>query len=240
MWNLCFDELLEALHRGPATCVGYADDGLLLVSGPDPSALADTIRPLLQKAVEWGRKYGLRFSPEKTKAMLFTRKRKYSTPRLEFQGVDLEFMDEIKYLGITVNRKLTWTGHLKAKIQQCKWQMQRIKAAVGTRWGPNPKQMLWIHSAFVVPKLTYGAHVWGGVVRRGNWEGLRRLNRGFFHGLGPMRRGTPTATLEILADRPPLELTIQKTAALTQYRIATEVVTTWDGRGLKELGHRSI
>ena len=63
----------------------------------------------------------MRFSVEKTKVMLFSRRRKFRVPSLRMQGASLEFVDGFKYLGVMVNRKLSWTGHLRAKIQQCKW-----------------------------------------------------------------------------------------------------------------------
>ena len=38
-WNLVFDELLGLLNQGPITGIGYADDGLMLISGIDPDVL---------------------------------------------------------------------------------------------------------------------------------------------------------------------------------------------------------
>jgi hypothetical protein len=70
--------------------------------------------------------------------------------------------------------------------------------------------MVWAFKSIVLPMLSYGALVWAHrnipdyLVNR-----LTTLNRLAATGLGPMRRNTPTAGLEVILDLQPLDLVVK-------------------------------
>ena len=56
---------------GKGEAVGYADDGLILVSGIDPNVLVSIGKKLFEKAKEhWGKEFMLNFSDHKTVCMM--------------------------------------------------------------------------------------------------------------------------------------------------------------------------
>jgi hypothetical protein len=73
-WNLAFDHLLSFFDNNPTLAIVFADDGSLLVSGPDPHTLAIIAQTSINKAVAWGKLRGLSFSHFKSTATLFHRK----------------------------------------------------------------------------------------------------------------------------------------------------------------------
>ena len=237
-WNLAFDELLEDLNQGPTTAIGYADDGLLLITGSDPVVMAADLQPYLDKAVAWGRRFRLKFSQEKTVAMLFSRKRSPAAhPTLRLDGSPIAFVKEVKYLGLTITPALRWGKHISQKIGKCKGVLMRYRAAVGVAWGPRPGLQAWVMRSVVIPTLSYAAHVWGWGNLAPFRAKLNKLSRLALSGLGPMRRNTPTAGLEMITGFPPLDLVIKKTGALTYNRINRGIRRTWDGMGKSANGH---
>ena len=77
-WNLIFDALLKQLNRGAITCIGFADDGLLLIQGSNPDVLRVAMQDAIELAEVWGSKFGLEFCPKKTAAMLFHKSKRIS------------------------------------------------------------------------------------------------------------------------------------------------------------------
>ena len=73
---------------------------------------------LINSLSAWSRKFGLEFCPDKTVVVLFTRKhfKKEDLPVLTMNGRILEVKDEVKYLGITLDKRLTFTPHINNKI----------------------------------------------------------------------------------------------------------------------------
>ncbi len=77
----------------------------------------------MQKAVDaalqWGRQAGLAFSPAKTVAVQFTRRRNVwggVPPNIRMGEVEVSFLDKVKCLGVTFDKQLRWLPHLKLKI----------------------------------------------------------------------------------------------------------------------------
>ena len=163
MWNLLFDVLLTRLQGLSAVKpYGYADDGMFLVSGICPETLVDLAQPAIDCAVAWGEENDLSFSTRKTAVVLFTRKRNLKlSKKLRMNGEELEYTKEVKYLGIKLNHNLNWQGHILDRIKYCKGLMVRLRTAIGARWGPSPRMMLWAYNSLVIPALSYGVMMWG-------------------------------------------------------------------------------
>ena len=61
----------------------------------------------------WARKWGMRFQPVKCNMMQLTRKRiKESHASYTIEGTDLENVESIKYLGITITSDFRWNTHV--------------------------------------------------------------------------------------------------------------------------------
>ena len=60
-----------------------------------------------RKSLEnWSHTWGLHISPEKTAAMLFTRKRNSQEPPLLLTGLSIKYVCTHKFLGMTLDKKL--------------------------------------------------------------------------------------------------------------------------------------
>ena len=85
---------------------------------------------MLTRLVDWGGTCGLRFNPEKTVAVLFTRKAKPKELRITFDGKIMDYADKVRYLGVDLDSRLHWNHHITQKIKQAKKVMMGVSALV--------------------------------------------------------------------------------------------------------------
>ena len=122
----------------------------------------------------WARKWDMRFEPVKCNMMQLTRKRtKKIHASYALQGTDLENVESIKYLGVTIIRDLRWNTHvsnvcteanrtlgfLRRNLYSCP---QEVKEAA--------------YKGLVRPFLDYGSSVWDppGVVLQEELESVQK------------------------------------------------------------------
>ena len=235
-WNLAFDSLLKLFDRSNVLIIGFADDGTILISGPDPTTLVYIAQEALNKISQWGADHGLTFSPSKTNAVLFHRKYKSpetSLPSLTLDGSIISYTPTVKYLGVTLDYKLKWTPHIEDKIAKAKKSLLLHRNAMGKLWGPHPSTVRWLYEGIIKPSLTYGCLVWGhSLTTKSIILKLHRLQRLALLPMSPVRSQTPTAGMEILANITPLTITIKELTSRAYLRIKP-YLPNWDdlGRG---------
>lgn len=238
LWNLAMDELLALFDKGPVKAVGYADDLVLISRGKDPTTIRDNLQQALGLVMKWGLKRGLRFSESKSVAVMFTLRHKWSCPKLMMNNKCLEWQSEAKYLGVILDSKLTWAPHIKYKLQKVKKLLFAFKQVVGKEFGPNPQYMRWLYTGIVRPSLCYGSLVWWrAAAKKGTLTQFSRLTRLAMLTWGPIRKGTPTAGLEIIGYLPPLDLYLAGEVVSSWHRIKAIRNEIWDGVGNPNLGH---
>ena len=86
-------------------------------------------------------------------------KKNTQTIPLVFDGINLEKVNSIKFLGVILDSNLTWTNHVDdvhSKISKTIGIMNRLKFFV-------PKHvLLTLYNSLVLPYLNYSVVTWGG------------------------------------------------------------------------------
>ena len=193
-----------------------------MTCGPDPRLLTHRMQHAINDALAWGQEHGLSFSPPKTVAVPFTRKRSPEPfPVLHMGATDLPYSDQVKYLGLLLDSKLTWQPHLRWKLRSAKGLLLKIRNSTGKLWGPPPCMARWAYTGIVRPSFLYGAFVWARActssVVKARLAGISRLA---LVSLGHFRRSTPTAGLEVITHTTPLHLSALSEAVSTYMRVS--------------------
>ena len=222
-WNCAFDMLLEAFDGLATKIIGYADDALLLTTSIDLGTALDLAQKAIKKAENWARDVGVEFSPEKTSVMIFTRKRGKPNRKLKIYGKEVDFVSSTKYLGVVFDNKLTFRQHIEEKIAAARKALILAKRAFSRTWGPKPKKTKWLYTGVIRPALLYGCLIWHKAVDSAIIKDkLQRLQRLALLTIANVRKGTPTAAMEIIFNLPPLDLIIKEMAAKTYVRLNIE------------------
>ena len=244
IWNLAFDPLLKLLNdNSPCSPVGFADDGALCFMGIDPNTMVANAQKHLNLAIEWGAQNGLSFCPKKNTVVFFTRKYNFhkkvlpKVNKIKMGGVEIKPSDNMTYLGIILDQKLNWSLHIKTKVSKAiKW-LAVLKPAIDNIYGLSPSKMLWIYKQILLPRITYGAHVWGHSLTLEQQHTIKTLESLTFRYFAQIWKNTPTASLEVILNKKPAHLEVLSTAIKTFMRIKDQFQTNfWDGFPLGNRG----
>ena len=142
-WLVAFDYAIQIINRYNIEGNGYADDCSALYGGRRLDHALKRLQKMLDDLTEWGKTCGLKFNPEKSVAVIFSRRRKAPPFKLRIDGGEIDFKTEVKYLGVTLDSKLHWTTHINEKLTKTKKYLGQIASMTRKNWGPKPKLMRW-------------------------------------------------------------------------------------------------
>ena len=85
----------------------------------------------LEVIVTWAQHWDMQMSASKTKAIIFTHKRKY-TPYHSYSEVAIEYVKSHTFLGLTFDSKLSWRTHISEVGDRCQEDL-RLLAVVASK-----------------------------------------------------------------------------------------------------------
>ena len=138
----------------------YADGSGLLLSGPSPSALITMANQELKVVTNWLSNNKLSLNIDKCKYMLFSRRgvSANTNTKLTINDIEIERVEQIKFLGYMVDHKLNWKSHIQyiaSKISKSYAILQKLIKTLNIRNFQN------LYYSFIYPYLTNGISVWG-------------------------------------------------------------------------------
>ena len=161
LFSALLDDLLTLEELLPFFKAAYADDlGLIFEEHQFP-----LIDSALQAINDWGSSCGLQFNSAKTKAMMVTRRRKrVNRPLIMMNGEPVEYVDNMRYLGVVLDSKLLFTAHLQHAARKARIAFQRIKRVIGKHWGLSSAQLRLLYTTCIQSILSYASPVWAAVL----------------------------------------------------------------------------
>ena len=227
-WLIAFNRAIQIINNNFVDGVGYADDCCILMGGRDQSHMVARVQRAINKLIAWGNTCGLRFNHSKTVAVLFSTNNKKFRRHIRIDGNNIPYSHRVKYLGLTLDSKMSWGLHIREKAIACKRFLFMVARVTRTAFGPSPKIMRWCYLSVVRPMMTYGAMCWGHMVDTGNIDKvLRNLNRAGLNTYCNFPRSSPTRTVEIITDTLPLSLQVQKVGVSSRIRLKDVTQADW-------------
>lgn len=136
----------------------FADDSTVIIKCHDPSNYQNDINNTLQKIVTWLSYNNLRINLDKTKIIHFRQRTSLPDINLNYQGTTIENVETIKFLGITIDYKLTWIPHTE---EICKKLSKFVYALKRIRTIANIEAAITAYHGYVASLLRYGVIFWG-------------------------------------------------------------------------------
>ena len=138
----------------------YADDTNAFYSNSCLKTLSNTIQNELDKGVQWLNANKLSINASKTKIVIFKCKKKSldSQITIKINNDIIKQVPSVKFLGVTIDQKLTWTNHINSVLKSITKSTGMIAKL---RHYTNKNTLKLIYYALVYPYLTYGNLVWG-------------------------------------------------------------------------------
>lgn len=159
LFSLYINDLPEVLRYCKIQM--YADDVQLYLSSnvTDLNSCIESINVDLNNISIWASKNGLCLNPNKSKSMLFSRRKtalSFENP-IELNNSRIEFVQTAVNLGITFNSQLSWTNHINTTVGKV-YGMLRNLWAVQTSTPYHIRMLL--AKTYLIPVLLYGCELY--------------------------------------------------------------------------------
>ena len=230
-WLLAFDPAIEIINSTFVEGNGYADDCCIVFGGRKSEIIIKRLQRVINRLEEWGRSCGLRFNPDKTIVVNFSRKiKQIHIPHLKVGNEYVPFSKEALYLGVKLDSKLYWKTHIKDKLAKSKKYLMKMASISKAIWGPKPQLSRWTFRCVVRPMFVYASVIWAHSITSTMAERLRSLNRLALSTLTMFPRSSPTQAIELLTDTVPLHLWLEKEALCSYIRLFKLLPLDWSGK----------
>ncbi|KAF0294597.1 Retrovirus-related Pol polyprotein from type-1 retrotransposable element R1 4 [Amphibalanus amphitrite] len=186
----------------------------------DVSAAETKVQRALDSLEEWARRWKMVVSLEKTTSTIFTldpaEARREAA--LHFQGQPVKFSPTTTFLGITLDRSLTFTGHVKTIKAKMLQRNNVLRAISGTTWGCSPSDLRSTYLAFSRACADYAAGAWMPGLSESGLRELETVQRQACRTITGCVRSTPVDALAREADLLPFSARRRQLAAVAMER----------------------
>lgn len=142
------------------TTATFADDTAILASHTDRFVASQRLQKGLDKISTWLHKWRIRASANKSVHVTFTL-RKGDCPPVHVNNAILPHQDNVRYLGMHLDRRLTWKHHIQTKRQELNIRYKNLHWLLGRNSKLSVDNKLLIYKVILKPVWLYGIELWG-------------------------------------------------------------------------------
>jgi hypothetical protein len=197
----------------PASRTGFVDDVNTLAFGKSTEKNCRTLQTVHERCLEWTRRHGASFAPEKYILVHFTKARTKhnSACPLILPTSTIQPSPSACVLGIILNKKLSWQPHqlhIKSKLATQTNVLSRLTASI---WGASLQISRLLYTAVVRPAFTTCCPAWWAppftpFYQKGLGEELERIENRCLRTVSGAYKATPVQSLQAEVGVPPLSL----------------------------------
>ena len=166
----------------------FADDKAMIASNPDHTHATHTLQLHLHKLEEWCHLWKVQINQQKSQHITFTLRR-LTCPPIYFNNIPIPQTDEVQYLGMTFDRRLTWKPHIHRKRITLNKRLKLLTHLLCYSSKLQLKQRLNIYTYLLKPIWAYGSQIYG-TAKRMNIERIQQFQ---------------SKTLRLITKAPPYE-----------------------------------
>lgn len=142
----------------------YADDTAILTSSNDPKKIIHNLEKALSSLDEYYTKWKIQINTAKTQSAFFTKRRSQRFlphRKLQHNGFDIEWQNDLKYLGIILDKKLIFAPHVLYTTGKTQKFIRILYPLINRKSLMHTSNKLLLYTSVLRPILTYGCPVWG-------------------------------------------------------------------------------
>jgi hypothetical protein len=103
----------------------------------------------------WFKKWRMKANKSKSIHVTFTTQRE-TCPPVHINNIQLPQEEDVKYLGLHLDRRLTWQKHIFAKLKQLGITLAKMYWLLGHKSKLSTNNKLLIYKTIIKPIWTYG------------------------------------------------------------------------------------
>ena len=161
LFMVAIDGIGKELPPGVSSVL-YVDDYAIYTSGSMPHMIERRLQVALNGLQRWCNRIGFKFSLSKTVAMHICKKQNYPklAHNLDLYNRNIKCVDEKKFLGMTIDNRLSWSKHITNVKISCQKKLDILKHLSYKDWGADRKSLLRLYIMLIKPKIDYGCEAY--------------------------------------------------------------------------------
>jgi len=138
----------------------YADDKAILSTHSNPVLAVQNLQSHLSLMEDWYTNWRFKINQAKSIHTTFTLR---FTPCNDvfIYGTQIPSAQNTKYLGLTLDKRLTWAQHIKSKRINLNQRLRLLKNLIYNNRYTHTSTKLLIYKSLLKPMWTYGLQLWG-------------------------------------------------------------------------------
>ena len=153
------------------------------------------IQAAADKLMEWTRKWNVTVNTEKSSATLFSLSPKQRSLPIKLGDSPLSCEDEVTYLGVTFDKRLTWKAHIQKAEEKARRKLAIMRKLAGTSWGADERVLKQVYQGTVRPHLEYGSTAWSTAAKT-HQQSLEKVQNQALRIITGSMRSTPIRAME--------------------------------------------
>jgi hypothetical protein len=147
----------------------FADDTAVIATGYDPATASQKLQASLLEIQSWLNTWRMKANETKSVHVTFATRRE-TRPPVHINDVQIPQENHVKYLGLHLDRRLTWYTHIFAKRKQPVLSLTKMYWLLGRKPKLSTYNKLLAYEAILKPFWTYGIQLWGTTFKHRNFR----------------------------------------------------------------------
>lgn len=139
----------------------FADDTNVISSSTVVTTATRRVQLQATLIEDYCKKWRISINPTKSAATVFSRRLPKQPPNIILFGEEVPWEKSIKYLGVTLDSKLTWAKHINEKVKSANKSIAALYPMLGRNSRLSSDNKLLIYKTTIRSGFTYAAPVWG-------------------------------------------------------------------------------
>ena len=155
---------------------GYADDVAILGIGSTPTEAAVAVQREVDAVLGWAADNAVSFDPDKAEVVYLVGPRSsgHDLPAIRVDTRDVQGSDNIRWLGVHLDRGLTLESHVAKWTSKAMRLLQHFRRLTLCTQGPRPDLLTTVIRTVVLPIAMHAAEVWCPGPTRETYQGVTR------------------------------------------------------------------
>ena len=185
--------------------IQFADDICIYSENDTFEQGIDKLYQTMEKVKSWADENGLIISENKSIACTFTRKRTQLPSVIKLGPYEIPHKTTVKYLGISLDKKLLWKDHINQIIKKTENSINIIRVFSRSTWGADPNIALLFYKSLVRSIIDYGS-IFYGTAADIHLQKIDRVKYKCLRLCLGLLKSTPINVIEVETCEPPLNL----------------------------------
>ncbi|KAK7097663.1 hypothetical protein V1264_004608 [Littorina saxatilis] len=182
----------------------HADDLAMWSAAESTATTKVRMQEALNITSKWATDWCVTVNSLKTVATCFSLSNSKETLQLTINNQAIPQEDTPTYLGIKLDKKLTWNPHIKEAEKRATRRLSIMKKLAGTKWGASSNILRQVYTGHVRPVMEYGAAAWA-TAAKSNTSRLNKVQNASMRIITGGLKTTPIHALEATTRLPSLD-----------------------------------